>query len=326
MPDPAEPESTHSQQSTESFSLGQGGWHFRAKLISMLTGCAGFLLILIDDLIPRYQAGQSLFGEVSEFIEFLVLCPGLAILALLAAQYIYQREFELKRRIERLEARRFVALGRIAGSIAHEVRNPLQNLHLAIEELRSSVPVEDQELLVHMESNIARINMAVKLVYELAKPSSQMYEDLANNINLKQLADEVSERNRSQFEVAIHTDDIDKNMTVSAHRSALVLTLENILRNACQYCLSHDDSEGINIRSLSNNTHFGLQVINKGSLPKHLMDNSIAAPTEKKDGLGLGLFIARHLLERMNGELAIEQENDTVIVSILLPKGVIYDL
>ncbi len=66
--------------------------------------------------------------------------------------------------IKRLRSiEKFAATGRIARTIAHEVRNPLTNISLATEQLHEEIPHnEETELLVHMiDRNTIRINQLI---------------------------------------------------------------------------------------------------------------------------------------------------------------------
>lgn len=311
--------------------LPENKWHRHAKIIGVLAACVGFLLLLIDDLIPRYQQGQSLFSETSEILEFLLLCPGFGILALLSAQYVYQREYDLKRKIDRLEAKRFVALGRIAGSLAHEVRNPLHNIMLVSEELLAQNHDDQHDLLQHLSGNIERINIAVKLVYELAKPVYQIEDDFADNISLRSVVDVAVERVATDFTTVITLEGIDETVQVVGNSSGITLALENVLRNAVQYCEKHHHEshngtdagiEGVHISVQSESQYYVLRIVNQGILPQELLEGTSETFTTNHSGLGLGLYITRHLLERMQGKLRVEQCGKQVVVALLIQRGV----
>lgn len=298
----------------------------RARLVGIAAALAGFVLILIDDLIPQYQRGESLFSETSEILEFLVLCPGIGILAFLAAQYVFQREFNMQQKLQRMEARRFVALGRIAGSIAHEVRNPLHNMKLVLEELRLQAGDEQRELIEHLDSNIERIDMVIKLVYELARPGDHLEDDLVNNIRLRQLLEELRDKMSDGTDVAIQIDNINDNLCVSGNPGALQIALENVLRNAMQSCEQLNDDHGIRISAREERQVCLLEIRNRARLPEELLLSEVESYTSKRSGLGLGLFIARHLLERMQGELLIEQRGEDAVITFRLQPGIRYDV
>lgn len=168
--------------------------------------------------------------------------------------------------------------------------------------------------------------MAVKLVYELARPGDQISEDVANNINIAALIDEVVDQLGAEFNVPIKVANTHQGMTVLAQRSALRLSLENIVRNACQYCESHKIKEGVRVSVASDGSRFKISIKNQGDLPAEFMSGGEHAFTNKTGGLGLGVFIARHLLERMQGELLIEQDGQDVVVVLTLQAGVIHEL
>jgi two-component system sporulation sensor kinase B len=301
-------------------------WHFNARIIGIAAALAGFTLVLIDDLIPRYQQGQSLFPETAEFIEFLVLCPGVGILAFLSAQYLFQREFDMQQKLQRMEAQRFVVLGRIAGSIAHEVRNPLHNMKLVLEELRLQIGDDQRYMIRHLDDNIERIDMVVKLIYELASPGYHLEDDLVNNINLNDLIDGLLDTFRSNSSVPVVVSGFEKQICVVGNVSGLEIAFENVLRNAQQACEQSPETDGIHISSRIERQMCILEIVNRARLPDELLLPDAESFTSKRQGLGLGLFIARHLLERMQGSLLIEQRGEEAVVSFKLQLGVRYEV
>ena len=86
--------------------------------------------------------------------------------------------------IELKNMEKFVATGRISRTIAHEVRNPLTNINLAAEQLRSEIPLnDDAKILFDMISrNSNRIN--------------QLISDLLNSTRITELNHEKSSINR----------------------------------------------------------------------------------------------------------------------------------
>ena len=72
-------------------------------------------------------------------------------------------------------AEKFSMTGKIARSIAHEVRNPLTNLHLALEQLKEEISDdsvnEDIELFTDIiERNAKRIDQLIKDMLNSSKP------------------------------------------------------------------------------------------------------------------------------------------------------------
>ncbi len=79
--------------------------------------------------------------------------------------------------IELRNLEKFAVTGRISRTIAHEVRNPLTNINLATEQLRSEIqPNEDTDLLFDMISrNSNRINQLISDLLNSTRTSELNY-------------------------------------------------------------------------------------------------------------------------------------------------------
>ena len=108
----------------------------------------------------------------------------------------------------------------------------------------------------------------------------------------------------------------------------LILTkqiLLNIIENACKYSFENSDIE-IKVN------HYGLEkvlieVANEGITIKDddkakifqkfsRLDNPMTRLTQ---GSGMGLYIASHMTEKMNGEIKVESKNEHTVFSLIFP-------
>lgn len=100
---------------------------------------------------------------------------------------------------------KFAATGRIARTIAHEVRNPLTNISLATEQLQEEIPINDEtELLMRMiDRNTTRIN---QLITDLLN-STKFAQLTFTKTSLNQLLNDSLDLARDRIEL--------KNITVN---------------------------------------------------------------------------------------------------------------
>jgi signal transduction histidine kinase len=79
---------------------------------------------------------------------------------------------------------KFAATGRIARTIAHEVRNPLTNINLAVEQLNTEIAVHDDTSLMlfdMIKRNSTRINQLISDLLNSTKFSELNYEKISIN-------------------------------------------------------------------------------------------------------------------------------------------------
>jgi len=155
------------------------------------------------------------------------------------SQELESRVNELKKVNTELEELRsmekFAATGRIARTIAHEVRNPLTNISLAAEQIKETAdrPEDTEQLLGMINRNVNRINQLVSDLLTATK--SQQLEFTLVNIN--DLVDESVDLARDRIELnRIKVVKLyDKNQSLLwVDKEKIKLSFLNIIVNAIE--------------------------------------------------------------------------------------------
>jgi len=294
----------------------------RAVLLSIaarswLAGIGGMIvgstLFAIDVTVDQLHLGTDQFHFWIECIEFAIVGPGLGAVCLLLVERLrISRETAARRAAEERE-QRFQVLGRMAAAVAHEVRNPLHTLRLVQDELCHDLPaLGTHPLRLEVERNLERIDRAVELVYQLARPSADddAVIDLTTTLNdaLTTLAGRAT----------IETQIVPRQALVRASASGLRMVLDNLLRNAVEATAA---SGTVTVALVASESGWLLTVINPGFLPAGVAAGlpGDSVESQKTGGLGLGLAIARHLAGHAGGRLTLEQDGDRVIARLHLP-------
>ncbi|MBC7867127.1 MAG: GHKL domain-containing protein [Gloeobacteraceae cyanobacterium ES-bin-316] len=153
---------------------------------------------------------------------------------------------DTKRRIEELisvnkelveirNQQKFTATGRIARMIAHEVRNPLTNINLAVEQLRAEFPPEANSrfLFDMIERNSKRINQIISELLDSTKFSQLHF----STNSLKEILEESMQD--SEISTLLKHVQIIKNYaadaeTICVDREKLKIAFLHIIKNALQ--------------------------------------------------------------------------------------------
>lgn len=232
-----------------------------------------------------------------------------------------EREAELAR----LE--RFTALGQLAGGLAHEIKNPLNFISLALDQLRARYgrQLKDGDNFRHqiglMKDEIRRLSELVQSFLNYGKP----IEIHPASTDVKALVNGVLQLSESKMRsqgitAALESDGVQTLLNVDAEK--LRMCFVNVIANAIQ---AMPDGGRLTIRFEEQD---GLVVINfldtgVGIDPE--LARRIFEPffTTKREGIGLGLFLSKAIVERHGGTITIAPRHDQrgTVVTFTLPAG-----
>jgi signal transduction histidine kinase len=197
------------------------------------------------------------------------------------------RAAELHVALERAE--RFAALGRMAASVAHEVRNPIAAIRLKIENALAQ-PDKRDAALPFVLREVGRVETIVKSLLERAEPVSVHARDVAVHEWLAERVNAFAERCAAK-DIAI-----DFNAEVKSWRFdpvSLGRALENLLDNALDHTL-RGGKITLTARNGEDGKTMTLRVCDSGPGVAAQIRPRLFEPfvSGRPDGIGLGLALA----------------------------------
>jgi len=205
------------------------------------------------------------------------------------------------------------SLAKLSGSIAHEIRNPLAALNHASQLLEESPKISLTEMrLIHIIQNHARrMNGIVENILQLSRREQSRPELVPLHTYLPEFANEfqTSQLNRAlDFQSAIPSDET----FVLFDKSQLGQCLWKLLDNAVDHASRDGSSPKVRL-ALTRDAEAGFCVItvaDNGPGISSTQLSKIFEPfyTTRKEGSGLGLYIARQLCEANQAELTVDSE------------------
>jgi len=228
-------------------------------------------------------------------------------------------------KVKRLEAalektRKLAALGELAASLAHEIRNPLSAVSGSFQMLSSSPDFneEDRSLSEIIARELDRMERLVNDMLEYARPN----EPRRRETDVGLLVDEVVRAflNGREAEGRNVEVEIEDGVLVEADQAQIRQVLWNLLRNAAQAT----DEGGI-IEVLVGRDENGEVIV-------EVLDDGLGIPSEnletvfdpffstRERGLGLGLAICRRIMEGHGGTIeALLPEGGGTMFRLVLP-------
>ncbi|HTR62892.1 MAG TPA: ATP-binding protein [Candidatus Binataceae bacterium] len=220
-----------------------------------------------------------------------------------------RRVREREQDLNRLE--RFTALGQLAGGLAHEIKNPLNFISLALDQLRTrysrqlgneSEPFVRQVML--MKDEVRRLSELVQSFLHYGKP----IEIKPASTDVKQLVDGVlaiseSKMKSQGIDVVEDVDGIPTVLNVDAEKVRTCFM--NVVANAVQAMPEGGtmkvtfEREGDRLVIKFRDTGAGIDP----DIAAHIFEPFF---TTKREGIGLGLFLSKAIVEGHGGTIRID--------------------
>src|SRR5262245_602402 len=286
-----------------------------------LEGVSAVLVIAQVGLIIAAHFGEPDATNVTAYQALLVVLAitGLAVGALVNEQQRIQRQLHLNQRaLDR--ALRLSTMGEFAAALAHEINQPLTAIanYARVASTARDAAVASQA----SEKMIAQVERAAKVVRRLRDFIQLGRISEAASIAVPQLLEEALTYCHAE-PVSVELN-VEANLPpVPADGLQLQQVVVNLVRNAVAAMAGakrrdgsvvidavRDGANAILIRVRDNGPGFDPDLIDRASFP---------FTTSKEDGLGLGLSLARSIIEAHGGRLAISSASSGATVSFTLP-------
>jgi signal transduction histidine kinase len=221
-------------------------------------------------------------------------------------------------RAQREQAERFVVLGRMAASMAHEVRNPVSAIDLHAQLLSENARPEDQASLDCIARESAKIEDLVQQWMLLARPAPPATSDVRADVLLAQSAEALRPAAlRARVTLSISTPDTP--ITIRGDHLRLSQALSNILRNAL-HAAPENSTVCATLTTTPDSAVFSIRDHGPGFSPLALAHWADPFFSTKEGGMGIGLTVAREVTSAHGGNLSVSNPPDGgALVSLSLP-------
>lgn len=213
-------------------------------------------------------------------------------------------------------------------SLSHDIRTPLSAIDLYTKALATNLydkEEERQQAIVGISRNTEVINNYVEQIVEAAREDFLQMEVNNGEFYLSQVIQSLVHYYTEKLD-RIHTRFIVETVPgclVYGDENRMIEVGQNLLENAIKY----GDGERIQVSFSEEEDHVLVSITNSGyTLPQeemaHIFDSFYrGSNSENVTGSGLGLYICKELLHKMDGEIYAETTKDNEFtVTIVLRK------
>jgi len=239
-------------------------------------------------------------------------------LGLLARSMQHTHTALVEEKEKRRAAERLAMLGRMAASLAHEVRNPVAAIRLHAQLLEGAPEAEAEASRQLISSEAERIESLVSQWLRFARPEPPVKRPVAVQDLLDRALASVSAQ-AAHANVRLEQQCAD-NFVVQVDAERMHQVLVNLMLNAIQ---SHSSAGRVRVSSAIDNERAVVRVEDEGRGFSEAALQRATEPffTEKEGGMGLGLAVCDELMRAHGGEMTLENSATGARVTLILPAG-----
>jgi len=282
-------------------------------MFCLLIGILVYLLILCP--WRTFMDGLPLMGAITALLLFNALSYFCAFVLSLFKKFEEANE-------EALRAERFKA--ELITNVSHDIRTPLTSI-INYVDLLKALPIEDEkfhEYVGVLDKKSARLKTLISDLMEASKASTGNLPVHIKEIELGEILGQIAGEFDDSFvqrKLTLVLRLPEQPVLVQADATHLWRVLENLFGNAAKYALPGtrvfteiSAQDGRIVLSLKNTSENPIDLADQ-ELTEQFIRGDRARQTE---GSGLGLYIAKSLMELMGGQLAIEVNGDLFVAAV----------
>lgn len=201
--------------------------------------------------------------------------------------------------------------------ISHQLKTPLTSVSIMLDNIIDDADMDKdirEDFIFDVKREINNINFLVQNILKLSKFDANTINLTSEYINVKELLDEtvknvlaLSDLKNVKVEVKC-----DKSMKIKGDYKWEIEALTNILKNSIEHAfedstvtITATDNRIFSIIAIKNEG----KIISKKEIP-HIFERFYKGENSSKDSVGIGLALAKTIIEKDGGTISVESKNN----------------
>jgi two-component system, sporulation sensor kinase A len=232
-----------------------------------------------------------------------------------SAYHIIVKNIGEQKKLTMISEKQAVA-AQLAAGIAHEIRNPITAIKGFLKLIMAEQKKPNSYFKI-IDSEIERIEVILRELMVLAKPSELKYEKLNVGIIVKNVLT-LMESQALLNNIEIKQDINLENKTILADENQLKQVFINYIKNAIE---AMPNGGRLFVEGTQNDEHICVKITDEGSgIPSEILTR-IGEPffTTKENGTGLGMIVSEQIVKEHKGRITINSDSGGTCIEINLP-------
>lgn len=230
----------------------------------------------------------------------------------------------------RISTERREALADSVSDISHQLKTPLTSISILLDNLTDSYDMKPEireKFLLEMRKQITSLNWMVIAMLKLSRLDAGVAEFEEHEIVLKELLDEVC----TNLEIISEVMEVD--IMIACEETLIIRgdynwnreAVQNIVKNAIEHSCK---GEKVRIEGKDNDVYTQISIRNHGKmiLPedrRHIFERFYRAGGADENSIGIGLALAKSIVEKQNGYISVESDEEETVFTIKYMKYVV---
>ncbi|WKT57886.1 sensor histidine kinase [Candidatus Nitrosotenuis chungbukensis] len=225
---------------------------------------------------------------------------------------LFKTEKSLAEANARIKNERLTAIGELAASMAHDMKNPLGTIQSGMDIIKRNTTIDPQigEVIQRMERAVSRMSHQVEDVLNFVRITPLSLRPVSLNTMINSAIKSVE--TPKAIQVVVQGDDI----TITCDEKKMEIVFINLILNSIQSIAGQGK---ITIRISKANGNAVIEIEDTGSGVPQSVISDIFKPlvTTKQKGTGLGLASCKNIIEQHGG--SIKFQNNPTIFTVTIP-------
>lgn len=207
-----------------------------------------------------------------------------------------------------LQTEKLAAAGRLVRTIAHEVRNPLNNITLSVEQMQQEKVDEQSSLYLNIiQRNGRRISDLISELLNTSRPTEiTLQREILQNILDEVISSSIDSLTLKRLKMQVNY--VHDAVEIMADREKLKMALLNIVVNAIE--AMQEDTGKLSISLEQTEYHAIVAISDNGSGISEENISRLFEPyfTQKRNGVGLGLTFTLNILQAHRAHIDVTSQ------------------
>jgi PAS domain S-box-containing protein len=285
-------------------------------LRTMGTSSAEFTLHTVGEGMRYFTLNKAVYDNIDGSVG------GIVCIMDDTTERIQQKQFLIQQS-------KLAEMGDMIAAVAHQWNEPLVDLSAEVQDIELSYmlgELKDAQVKEFVHDSMVKIQYMSQTLSDFRnflKPSTKKVL-FGIRKSLEEIFDIISKQFfYSNIKLTVAYASAESNLLIYGYQNEFKQVLLNILNNAKSKILqSAKDPASIHIHIYSDKYHHTIEISDDaGAIPEEII-SSIFDPyfTTKADGTGIGLYMAKVIIEdKMTGEITVQNSKDRVVFTIKIP-------